>query len=471
MSKKTPIMNDFRAGELNPNEDVRADLKDYYRGCKTLENTMPIIEGGVARVPGSYYVRPVKQLEEGWNIRVTKSGDGTGVVTSDVAGISCGADCYDFFMDGSTVVLTATPDAGKIFDGWSGHGTGTVTRSVLMDGNKVVNAEFGAGWPLDFNAYDMATDGVYLYVCGGQTTVAPNYLAKISKIDLTTLVVIAEYEYIGTNNPFFSGIRCNGGFVYVAGYDHTTPAGVLTGLIQKIDTATLATVSCTYTLSFAPTPVWFQEPEVDDDFVYATGVYSTATVEKVKLNDSDGNNVWEIHTTSNAPVGINQDGTYIYIHKHVGGILNIERAQKSDGASSNFGYVDGGTFYRGDCDGTSLYIGGYSPSSGDTKGLTQKIKLSDMSELWQYRRNTTVVGFDDSKRCRSDGSNVYVVGQSGSPAITVLEKLDDDGNLVWTQSIAGKLITYGLILIGDYIYITGSPSLVERRLKTTGEIG
>ncbi len=143
MNKKTPVINDFRAGELTPIVDARADLKDYYRGCRTLENAMPIIEGGVARVPGSYYIRPVK-TDEGWNIRVTKSGDGTGVVTSDVAGIDCGSSCYSFFTDGSTIALTATADSGNEFIEWSGDGTGAVTRSVLMDGDKVVNAEFSS---------------------------------------------------------------------------------------------------------------------------------------------------------------------------------------------------------------------------------------------------------------------------------------------------------------------------------------
>jgi len=141
MAKNTILINDFRAGELTPDMDARVDLKDYYRGCRILENAMPIIEGGVARVPGTYYVRPVK-TDEGWCLRVTKSGTGTGVVTSDVAGINCGSDCYVFFIEGITVVLTATADAGMSFSAWSGDGTGLVTRSLLMDGNKVVNAEF-----------------------------------------------------------------------------------------------------------------------------------------------------------------------------------------------------------------------------------------------------------------------------------------------------------------------------------------
>jgi len=150
MAKNTILINDFRAGELTPDMDARVDLKDYYRGCRILENAMPIIEGGVARVPGTYYVRPVK-TDEGWCLRVTKSGTGTGIVTSDlVPGINCGSDCYVFFVDGITVVLTATPDAGMSFSAWSGDGTGLVTRSVLMNGNKVVNAEFSS---VPLNAY------------------------------------------------------------------------------------------------------------------------------------------------------------------------------------------------------------------------------------------------------------------------------------------------------------------------------
>jgi len=163
-AKNTILINDFRAGELTPDLDARVDLKDYYRGCKILENAMPIIEGGVARVPGTYYVRPVK-TDEGWCLRVTKSGTGTGIVTSDlIPGINCGSDCYVFFVDGITVVLTATPDSGMSFKAWSGDGTGLVTRSVLMNGNKVVNAEFSASVPDYLIGWYKNDDGSGLFV-------------------------------------------------------------------------------------------------------------------------------------------------------------------------------------------------------------------------------------------------------------------------------------------------------------------
>lgn len=54
--KATPLVNDFRSGELAPELDVRADIKAYYSGCRVMENMMPVMEGGATRVPGTYYV-------------------------------------------------------------------------------------------------------------------------------------------------------------------------------------------------------------------------------------------------------------------------------------------------------------------------------------------------------------------------------------------------------------------------------
>lgn len=97
-----------------------------------------------SNVPITPTHNPCGYWNKGWYLLITKSGSGTGVVISDVAGIDCGSSCYSFFPDRSTVVLTATPDSGMTFEEWSGDGIGLVTRSVFMDGNKVVNAEFSS---------------------------------------------------------------------------------------------------------------------------------------------------------------------------------------------------------------------------------------------------------------------------------------------------------------------------------------
>jgi hypothetical protein len=53
-------------------------------------------------------------------LTVTKSGMGTGTVTSSPAGIDCGGDCSEGYPLGTNVTLTATPNADSTFAGWGG---------------------------------------------------------------------------------------------------------------------------------------------------------------------------------------------------------------------------------------------------------------------------------------------------------------------------------------------------------------
>ncbi len=51
-------------------------------------------------------------------LKMTKTG--TGTVSSNPAGITCGIDCTESYLGGTVVTLTATPAPGFIFTGWSG---------------------------------------------------------------------------------------------------------------------------------------------------------------------------------------------------------------------------------------------------------------------------------------------------------------------------------------------------------------
>jgi hypothetical protein len=53
-------------------------------------------------------------------LTVTRSGTGTGTVTSIPAGISCGGDCSQSYAAGTVVTLSAAAAAGSSFAGWSG---------------------------------------------------------------------------------------------------------------------------------------------------------------------------------------------------------------------------------------------------------------------------------------------------------------------------------------------------------------
>lgn len=82
-----------------------------------------------------------------FTLSVTKAGTGTGTVSSNPAGISCGGTCSAAFAQGTTVALTATPDSGFSFAGWSGACSGTVACSVTMSANASVTATFSSSPP------------------------------------------------------------------------------------------------------------------------------------------------------------------------------------------------------------------------------------------------------------------------------------------------------------------------------------
>lgn len=77
---------------------------------------------------------------------MTKTGNGSGTVTSSPAGINCGPTCVATYSNGTTVTLTATPDAGSRFRNWSGACSGTSPTCVVsMTTNRSVTARFRRG--------------------------------------------------------------------------------------------------------------------------------------------------------------------------------------------------------------------------------------------------------------------------------------------------------------------------------------
>jgi len=75
-------------------------------------------------------------------LTVAKIGTGSGTITSSPAGISCGPNCSSQVAYYGTVTLTATPDSGSIFTGWTGACSGGATCSLTMDAAKTVTAIF-----------------------------------------------------------------------------------------------------------------------------------------------------------------------------------------------------------------------------------------------------------------------------------------------------------------------------------------
>ena len=70
--------------------------------------------------------------------------NGVGTVTSKPLGINCGTKCSAVFDPGSTVTLTATPDAGAVLVDWQGPCTGSLaTCQFTAIGSRTAIAQFG----------------------------------------------------------------------------------------------------------------------------------------------------------------------------------------------------------------------------------------------------------------------------------------------------------------------------------------
>src|SRR6185369_14150903 len=77
-----------------------------------------------------------------YTLTVSKTGNGSGTVTSTPAGVSCGTNCSGQFDYGTVVTLHATPTTSSTFTGWSGACTGTGNCVVTMSQARSAIASF-----------------------------------------------------------------------------------------------------------------------------------------------------------------------------------------------------------------------------------------------------------------------------------------------------------------------------------------
>ncbi|ABQ27182.1 S8 family serine peptidase [Geotalea uraniireducens] len=104
----------------------------------------------------------------GMSYTLTTAKAGSGTITSAPAGISCGGDCTELYPQGAAVTLTALPDPGWVFAGWSGSGCSNGPCVVTLNGDFSITALFsllqpvklssvsGSGYPTIQSAYDAA---------------------------------------------------------------------------------------------------------------------------------------------------------------------------------------------------------------------------------------------------------------------------------------------------------------------------
>ena len=114
-----------------------------------------------------------------FTVTTLKGGTGTGTVVSiSTRGIDCGATCSFNFLQGTTVTLTASPDAGSTFTGWSGSGCAG-TSTCVVNTAATVTATFDAPVPPPSDGgatQDSSGGGCTIAQAGSNDAVMPTLL-------------------------------------------------------------------------------------------------------------------------------------------------------------------------------------------------------------------------------------------------------------------------------------------------------
>ena len=97
----------------------------------------------------SYALHQFEVSSEDDILTVTKSGMGTGTITSNPAGINCGMDCSLVNSENIILILNAIPDSNSLFAGWSGDCTSCGINpdcAISIDSDKTCTATFNPNY-------------------------------------------------------------------------------------------------------------------------------------------------------------------------------------------------------------------------------------------------------------------------------------------------------------------------------------
>lgn len=89
------------------------------------------------------YVSSKSGDNDKYTLIISKSGTGTGTITSSPAGIDCGSVCRESYSQGSIITLTSSPAVNSDFSGWSANGCNSgESCEVTVNADTMVTAVF-----------------------------------------------------------------------------------------------------------------------------------------------------------------------------------------------------------------------------------------------------------------------------------------------------------------------------------------
>ena len=96
------------------------------------------------------------QASGGWQLTVEKLGSGSGVVTSEPAGINCGISCQASYPDGTEIELSASPGGSSLLGGWSGCTANGNTCSLTITADTEISVTFDSDSPAVLAAFEFS---------------------------------------------------------------------------------------------------------------------------------------------------------------------------------------------------------------------------------------------------------------------------------------------------------------------------
>ena len=160
-------------------------------------------------------------------------------LTTTVVGSGSVSPASGTFDEGTVVSLTATPDAGFSFSGWSGDATGSTNPlSVTMDSDKNITATFtstGGGGDEVHNFTESGTSSSFYSISGNLSTTKGTViyqgltLTQCLKIESSTLITFTTTQAGDLTLVFNDGY--NGG-INVDGTSHSASSGILVLTLQ-----------------------------------------------------------------------------------------------------------------------------------------------------------------------------------------------------------------------------------------------
>ncbi len=127
---------------LTATPDANSDFDSFSANCTPVPGTPEecTVTMDAAKTVTATFISKERQLD------VTKSGPGTGSVSSTPGAINCGSNCSDDYPHNTVVTLNANAAANSDFDGWSANCAPSPGEpeecTVAMDSTKTVTASF-----------------------------------------------------------------------------------------------------------------------------------------------------------------------------------------------------------------------------------------------------------------------------------------------------------------------------------------